>query len=82
MKKLDEDAEVTSSAKLEQLLAEEPEAVQDEVLRINTDATNRSLQVALLVPIIASLIGLFNSFRMMRLREIEPRASIEGGALA
>ena len=78
--KLDEDAEVTSNAKLEQLLAEEPEAVQDEVLRINTDATNRSLQVALLVPIIAGLIGLFNSFRMMRLPEIEPRASIEGAS--
>jgi hypothetical protein len=70
--KLDEDAEVTSNAKLEQLLAEEPEAVQDEVLRINTDATNRSLQVALLIPVIASLIGLFISSRMMRLPEIEP----------
>jgi MFS family permease len=79
--KLDEDAEVTSSAKLEQLLAEEPKAVQDEVIRINTDATNRSLQVALLVSILAGLIGLFNSFRMMRLREIEPRAAIEGATL-
>jgi hypothetical protein len=78
--KLDEDAEVTSSAKLEQLLAEEPAAVQDEVIGINTDATNRSLQVALLVPIIASLIGLFNSFRMIRLREVAPRAPIDGGA--
>jgi MFS family permease len=66
--KLDEDAEVTSSAKLEALLAEEPEAVQDEVLSINADATSRSLQAALLIPIIAALIGLFNSFRMMRLR--------------
>jgi hypothetical protein len=79
--KLDEDAEVTSNAKLEQLLAEEPEAVQDEVVRINTDSTNRSLQVALFVPIIAGLIGLFNSFRMMRLREVEPRASVEGATL-
>jgi hypothetical protein len=79
--KLDEDAEVTSGAKLERLLAEEPEAVQEEVVRINTDATNRSLQVALLVPIIASLLGLFNSFRMMRMPEIEPRASIEGATL-
>jgi MFS family permease len=77
--KLDEDAEVTSNSKLEQLLAEEPEAVQDEVVRINTDATNHSLQVALLVPIIASLLGLFNSARMMRLPEIAPRASIESG---
>ena len=72
---------MTSSAKLEQLLTEEPEAVQEEMLRINTDATNRSLQVALLVPILAGLIGLFNSFRMMRLREVEPRASIEGATL-
>jgi EmrB/QacA subfamily drug resistance transporter len=79
--KLDEDAEVTSNAKLEQLLAEEPKAVQDEVTSINTDATHRSLQVALLVPIIAGLIGLFNAFRMMRLPEIEPSASIEGAAL-
>ena len=70
--KLDEDAEVTSNARLEQLLTEEPQAVQDEVVRINTKATNRSLQVALLIPILAGLIGLFNSFRMMRLREIEP----------
>jgi hypothetical protein len=76
--KLDEDAEVTSNAKLEHQLVKEPKAVQEEVLSINTDATNLSLQVALLVPIIAGLIGLFNSFRMMRLREVEPRASIEG----
>src|SRR4051812_42433402 len=80
--KLDEDAEVTSSAKLEQLLAEEPEAVQDEVLRINTDATNRSLQVALLIPIIAGLIGLFNSFRMMRLPDVSPSTPVDGTAPA
>jgi EmrB/QacA subfamily drug resistance transporter len=79
--KLDEDAEVTSNSKLEQLLAEEQKAVQEEVTSINTDATNRSLQVALLVPIIAGLIGLFNSFRMMRLPEIEPSAPIEGATL-
>jgi hypothetical protein len=79
--KLDEDAEVTSNAKLEELLAEEPEGVQGEVVRINTDATNRSLQVALLIPIIAGLIGLFISVRMMRLPEIEPRASIAGATL-
>ncbi len=57
------------------------EAVQDEVLRINTDATNRSLQVALLVPIIAGLIGLFNSFRMMRLPEVSSSAPVEGATL-
>ncbi|HEY0392707.1 MAG TPA: hypothetical protein VGC63_13465 [Solirubrobacterales bacterium] len=72
---------MTSNARLEQLLAEEPEAVREEVVRINTDATNRPLQVALLVPVVAGLIGLFNSFRIMRLREIEPSASIEGATL-
>jgi hypothetical protein len=72
---------VTSGAKLEQLLAEEPEAVREEVVRINADATNRSLQVALLIPIVASLIGLFNASRMMRLPEIELRASAEGATL-
>src|SRR6476469_9265486 len=77
--KLDEDAEVTSNAKLEQLLAEEPKPVQDEVISINTDATNRSLQIALLVPILAALLGLFNGFRMMRLPDIEP-ASAEPAA--
>lgn len=79
---LDEDAEVTSNATLEHILAEEPKAVQDEVLSINTDATNRSLQVALLVSIIAGLIGLFNSFRMMRLPDVSPSTPVEAGALA
>jgi MFS family permease len=77
--KLDEDAEVMSSAKLEQLLAEEPKAVQDELLSINTDATNRSLQLALLVPILAGLVGLFNSFRMMRLPEVPSSIPVESG---
>jgi hypothetical protein len=54
----------------------------DEVVSINTDATNRSLQVALLIPIIAGLIGLFNSFRMMRLPDVSPSTPVEGGALA
>jgi hypothetical protein len=44
---------------------EPPEiAVQAEVLRINKEARDRSLQVALVVPVIASLIGLLNAFRM------------------
>jgi MFS family permease len=79
--KLDEDAEVVSSAKLEQLLSEEPATVRAEVVRINTDATDLSLQIALLVPILAGLLGLFNSFRMMRLPEISPSAAVEGATL-
>jgi MFS family permease len=79
--KLDEDAEVVSNAKLEQLLSEEPEPVRAELLRINADATDLSLQIALLVPILAGLLGLFNSFRMMRLPEKSPAAAVEGATL-
>jgi hypothetical protein len=79
--KLDEDAEVVSNAKLEQLLSEEPEPVRAEVVRINTDATDLSLQIALLVPLLAGLLGLFNSFRMMRLPEVSPSAAVEGATL-
>ena len=66
-----------SDTQLDALVADEPEAVQEEILRINTDARDRSLQVALLVSVLASLIGLLNSFRMMRLPEIAPSSSIE-----
>ena len=40
-----------SNTGLEELLADEPAAVQDEIVDINTDARPRALQVALLVPI-------------------------------
>jgi hypothetical protein len=56
-----------SDAQLEELLAGQPEEIRDEVISINTDARSLSLQVALLIPLIAALIGLFNSFRMLRL---------------
>jgi Major Facilitator Superfamily len=77
---LEEDAEVMSNAALEPLLAGEPEDVQAEILRINKEARDRSLQVALLVPILASLLGLLNGVRMRRLPDPEP-ASLEGVAL-
>ena len=77
---LEDDAEVMSNAQLEPLLADEPEDVQAEVLRINKEARDRSLQVALLVPVLASLLGLLNAFRMRRLPDPKP-ASIEGVAL-
>ena len=74
---LDEDAEVMSTTALEAQLAGEPEAIQDEVIRINDEARSRALQVALLVPLLAGLIGLFNSFRMVGLPEVKPKADIE-----
>jgi EmrB/QacA subfamily drug resistance transporter len=78
---LEDDAEVMSNTQLDELLSGQPEDVQDEILRINTDARPRALQVALLVPILAALVGLLNAFRMMRLPDPTPSASVEGMAL-
>ena len=67
-----------SNTQLQQQIADEPQDVQDAVLAINTDARNRSLQVALLVPAVAGLLGLANSFRMRRLPDIKPAAPLDG----
>jgi hypothetical protein len=40
--------------------------------------TPSELQVALIVPLLAGLIGLFNGFRLMRLPDPEPSGSVEG----
>jgi hypothetical protein len=78
---LEEDAQVLSNTQLEELLVGQPEATREEIIRINTDARPLALQVALLVPILAGLVGLFNSFRMMRLPDPETSGSVEGMAL-
>ncbi len=78
---LEEDAQVMTNTQLDELLNGQPEEIQDEIIRINTDARPLALQVALLVPILAGLLGLLNSFRMMRLPEITPSDSAEGMAL-
>ena len=70
---MEHDAEVMSNTALQQQIADQPKAVQDEVLAINTHARNLSLQIALLIPALASLLGLANSFRMLRLPDITPR---------
>ena len=54
---LEEDAEVMSNTQLIELLEDEPPQIQAEVIRINTEARPLALQVALLVPIIAGLLG-------------------------
>jgi EmrB/QacA subfamily drug resistance transporter len=79
---LDDDAEVMSNTQLEELLAEQPEEIRAEIVRINTDARPLALQVALLIPILASLLGLLNSFRMMRLPDPKPAGSGEAMVLA
>ncbi|MGE5602373.1 MAG: MFS transporter [Nitrososphaerales archaeon] len=80
-KALDEDAEIMSDTALAQQLAGQPPEVQAEIVRINTDARNRALQVALLVPLLASLLGLINAFRMVRVPDPEPLSSAEGMVL-
>jgi MFS family permease len=77
---LEDDAQLMSNTQLDELLSSQPEEIQDEIIRINTDARPIALQVALLVPILAGLIGLLNSFRMMRLPEPTPTAELEGTA--
>ena len=61
---LEDDAEIMSNTQLEQLIIDEPPDVEAAILGINDDARNLSLQVALLVPVLAGLLGLANSFRM------------------
>ena len=78
---LEDDAQVMSDAQLNELLAGQPEAIQDEILSINTDARHLALQVALLVALLASLVGVVNAFRMMRLPDPAPSAAAEGMAL-
>jgi MFS family permease len=63
---LEHNAQVMTNTDLEILLAAETPPVQAEIVRINTEARPLSLQVALLIPIVASLMGLFVSFRMRR----------------
>ena len=75
---LEEDAEVMSNSQLIELLEDEPPQIQAEIIRINTEARPIALQVALLVPILAGLLGLLNSFRMSRLRDIAPSSAAEG----
>jgi hypothetical protein len=78
---LEDDAQVMSDARLEKLLAGQPEEIQDEIISINTDARHLALQVALRLTLLARLIGLLNRFRMMRLPDPQPSTSVEGVAL-
>jgi len=75
---LEDDAQVLSNTQLDAALDDAPEDVRAEILRINSEARNLSLQVALLVSVLASLIGLLNSLRMRRLPDIAPSAPLEG----
>jgi MFS family permease len=77
---LEDDAEILTNTHLEELLASEPEDIQAEIIRINTDAREIALQVALLVPLLAALLGVVSSFPMMRLPD--PVSSSAGEGMA
>jgi EmrB/QacA subfamily drug resistance transporter len=78
---LEHDAQVVSNTQLDKTLAKQPPPVREEILQINEDSTHRALQAALLVPIIASLLGLFNGFRMRRLPDIVASPAAEASLL-
>jgi hypothetical protein len=77
-KGLEKNAEVMSNTHLEKLLVDQPADVKAEILHINTVARPRALQIALLVPLLAALLGLLNGFRMTRLPDPEPSGAAEG----
>jgi hypothetical protein len=68
---------VITNTHLEQLLDGQPADVQAEILHINTVARPRALQIALVVPLLAALLGLLNGFRMTRLPDPKPSTAAE-----
>ncbi len=77
---LEHDAEVMTNTALEEQLVGQPPATKAEIIHINTKARPRALQVALLVPLLAALAGLFNSFRMVGLdRRSDSESPVQEG---
>ena len=64
---LQKNAEVMTNTHLEELLVGQPADVKAEIIHINTIARPRALQIALIIPLLAALLGLINGFRMTRL---------------
>ncbi len=81
-KGLEKNAEVMTNTHLDELLVGQPPDVKAEILRINTKARPLALQIALLIPFIAALLGLVQGFRMTRLPDPEPSGGGEEMMLA
>jgi len=81
-KGLEKNAEVMTNTHLDALLAGQPPDVKAEIIHINTKARPRALQIALLIPLLAALLGLIESFRMTRLPDLEPSSAAEGMTLS
>jgi MFS family permease len=69
---LEQDAQVMENSRLNELVADQPEPVREEIIRINTETRPRALQVALLVPLVAAMIGVVVGTRMARHPDPEP----------
>lgn len=78
---LEDDAQIMSDAQLQALLADQPPAVRDEIVRINDEARPLALQVALGVPLLAALAGLLVASRMRRLPDPVPSNAADGTAV-
>lgn len=75
---LENNAQLVSTTQIEEIVADQPEEVRREVIDINTAAGDRALQLAMVVPLLACLLGFLNSFRMMRLPDIVPSDEAAG----
>ncbi len=78
---LETSAEVVSNTQLQANIANQPADIQQEVLAINRKATHRALQVALVIPLLAALIGVINAFKMEKLPDLKPAADTEATML-
>ncbi|HEX5166222.1 MAG TPA: MFS transporter [Thermomicrobiales bacterium] len=74
---LEEDAEIMTNTQLQEQLAGQTEEVQNEIIRINNETRDLSLQVALLVPLVVGLLGIVTALRMRRLPDPEPSEAAE-----
>jgi Na+/melibiose symporter-like transporter len=75
---LEHDAEILNDEQLAVMVADEPPEISAEVIRINDEARSIALQAALLVPLLAGVIGFGLSFRMQQLPDLAPSAAAEG----
>src|SRR4051812_8905524 len=75
--KLEDNAQLLSNADLQQLVSGKPRKVQEEIVDINTRARPIALQIALLIPLLAGLLGFFQGVRMTRLPDLKPSAAAE-----
>jgi hypothetical protein len=79
---LEDDAQVMSDSQLQERLAGQPAEIQQEILRINEDTRPLALQIALLVPILAGLLGSVAALSMTRRADPAPNAAADQAAFA